>query len=151
MDLAEALQIRPGDVLRLTADPVETEIVRLDRYYVYLRTPWGQVDPASAYRWDGSRAFPRHDDNHDWLNTPWRYVEEPGKVGSSCSLHIPPTTVVVRESVTHDPPLDTGELPRPVLMISVCPKHLLDHEEAGYGVWFDTSEPIDVELISSGS
>ncbi len=149
LDLRQALRLQPGDNLRLSAEPVETEVVRLDSHYYFLRTPWAEVDPDSGYRWDGSFALPRDDDTHEWANIPWRLVEEPSGIGSTCRIYIPPTRVTVRRLRRHRTPLDTGSLPRPSLTVHVCPDHLLTVEGAGYGIEFDTNEPIKIERIGT--
>ena len=151
MESTEAAQIRPGAVLRLWADPITAEIAQIDNSYV-LRTVAVGADRSELVVWlDRRTGLPRHDDHPDWFNTPWRFVDEPGKVGSMCSLYVPATVVVVRESRRYDPPLDTGSLPRPALLLGVCPPHLCDIEVAGYGIWFESDEPIQVEIMSADS
>lgn len=149
MDLKEALLLRPGDNLRLSAEPTRTEVSRLDSRYYFLRSSWAEVDTNSSYRWSGSFALPRHDESYEWGNTPWRLVEEPPGVGSICLIYVPPTRVTVRGLRQHRPPLDVGWLPRPSLTVHVCPDHLLDVDGAGYELSFLSNEPIKIERLGA--
>ncbi|GIF62325.1 hypothetical protein Ais01nite_03600 [Asanoa ishikariensis] len=45
-----------------------------------------------------------------------------------------------------EPPADCGFLPRPELVIEVVPVDLLGDEEAGYVLYLNGNEPIDIEI-----
>ncbi|MGC4897417.1 hypothetical protein [Micromonospora sp. DT31] len=111
--------------------------------------PWRAVDPESANSWDGTVGFPRDPDAYDWRNTPWRVEPETVELGrgDSCFVGIPTTEVQVTAIERFEPPADFGFLPRPVVALEVCPIEYLQDEEAGYVLYLNSDEPIDIEGV----
>ena len=138
-----------GDLLRISCEALDTKVTSTTPTRVLVRWPWREIDPSSASRWDGTIGFPRDPDHYDWCNTPWR-IEPDGwdlTAGDNCFVGIPPSEVRVTSIERYDPPGDFGWLPRPEWVLGVCPVENLDDEEAGYVLYLDGDEPIDIEVV----
>ncbi|MFI2352580.1 hypothetical protein ACH492_37475 [Streptomyces sp. NPDC019443] len=65
-------------------------------------------------------------------------------------MGIPETEVQVTAIEEYDPPADFGWLPRPTWALGVCAVADLGDEEAGYVLYLNAGEPIEVEKIDPG-
>jgi hypothetical protein len=111
--------------------------------------PWLQIDPSSRFRWDGTTAFPRDPESPDWRNIPWR-IEPDGwelESGDNCMVGIPQIDVRIMWIKYFDPPGDFGWLPRPIWGLAVCPLQDWGDENAGYVMYLDTGEPVQIDVI----
>lgn len=136
-----------GEVVGLECLPEDARVVQADGKYLYVKWPWGSIDPDSNYKWDGLRAFPVDPQSFEWTNTPWRLEPAPNELspGDVCMIGIPYSRVLVRGVRRFDPPRDCGSLPRPSSALSVVPLgEFQDDEEAGYLVYLDGAEPVNV-------
>lgn len=102
--------VRAGDVLRVACPFAEAEVTKVNRNYVAVRWPWGQVDPHSSYEWNGEVAFEFGTDS--W----WPFETSPEleqlRPGDRCLLGIPARVVHVFAVRCWWPDQDTGRLPR---------------------------------------
>ncbi|GAA4608897.1 hypothetical protein BJY16_007065 [Actinoplanes octamycinicus] len=138
-----------GDLLRLTSETFEVQLVHVGVSRVSVEWPWLEVDSASNNSWDGTMGFSRKSQSYDWCNTPWRLEPDPEELekGDSCFVGIPPTDVRIVEIIEYDPPADFGFLPRPELVLAVRPVEFWGDVEAGFGINLNSGEPIEIELI----
>ncbi len=148
-ELTEARGFAVGDLLRLSAAAFDSHVVAVSRFRLSVAWPWYEVDEHARNRWDGTIGFPRDSDHHSWANTPWRLEPAPEELreGSQCFVGIVPVEVRVMGVGRYDPPADFGLLPRPEYALDVCPVDLLDDEEAGYVLYLDGVEPIEIEVL----
>jgi hypothetical protein len=140
-------EFKVGEQIVISCEPVDTEVLKKLGDHYCVKWPWGAVDQQSRFRWDGSMAFPVDDESFEWQNTPWRLEPDPSElvVGASCMVGIPPTRVVVQDVENFDPPRDLGWLPRPTLGLAVVSAgQYQDHPDAGYMLYLDGPEPIEV-------
>lgn len=139
-----------GDLLLISAEAFDTEVAGTTPTRVLVDWPWREIDAASANSWDGTMGFPRDPDALDWCNTPWRLEPDSSdlQTGDPCFVGIPPTEVRVTAIEKFDPPADFGFLPRPDVVLEVVPIDLVDDEEAGYVIYLNGEEPIDIEVIT---
>jgi hypothetical protein len=82
------------------------------------------VDPESAFRWNGNRAFNRDPHHYEWDGELYRLSPAVTALaeGDTCRVDIPETTVQVISVHTFDPPRDVGWLPRPRRYLGVLPQ-----------------------------
>lgn len=147
----DANEFQPGEVVSISCEPADAQVVKVTDHYVSLKWPWRELDSSSQMRWNGLLALPRHETNPEWANTPWRVEPDPSElaVGDICMVGIPATRVLVREVQEFDPPRALGWLPKPTLGLSVV--EVGDHqddESAGYLIYVDGAEPIQFHRIS---
>ena len=149
ISLTEAQGYAVGDLLMLSAEAFDAQVVGVTPRRVLVEWPWLEADESSDNDWDGTLGFPRDTDAYDWCNTPWRLEPAPEELqpGSSCFVGIPPVEVRVTAIQQYSPPADFGFLPRPEYVIEVCPVDLLDDEEAGYVIYLHSGEPIEIEVL----
>lgn len=146
--LTEALGYAIGDSLTISAEVFDARVARVTPRRVLIDWPWREVDPNSETSWDGTIGFPRGPDAYDWCNTPWRLEPDPSelKVGQMCLVGIPLTMVKVTLIEVYEPPADFGFLPRPDFVLGVVPLEYLGEEEAGYSIYLNGQEPINLEI-----
>lgn len=151
--LTEALGYSVGDLLLISSEATDVRVAGTTPRRVLLAWPWREVDPESANSWDGTIGFSRDPDAYDWRNTPWRLEPDPSELdtGDSCFVGIPPTEVRVIGIEKFDPPADFGFLPRPEFVLEVCPIDLLDDDDAGYTLYLNGEEPIEIEVIEGAT
>ncbi|MFG2039099.1 hypothetical protein [Dactylosporangium sp. NPDC048998] len=145
----EAVEFQPGDHLLISCEPQDVEVVRADRFYVYVSWPWHRPDPASKVRWDGTRAFAR-DPEHSDFDQLWRLDPPPVElqIGGVCQVSIPPIEVVVTWAARFDPPKDIGWLPRPTGALDVVP--VFGERQPGgeeIGLYLGDTEPLRIERL----
>jgi hypothetical protein len=139
-----------GDVLQIFSDVTELTVVGGNNRRFLVNWPWREIDPDSSNSWDGSVGFPRDPDHYEWKNTPWR-VEPEGwdlVTGDTCLIAVPETNVRITVIENYDPPAEYGWLPRPSWALGVCPLEFESDEEAGFMLYLDADEPIDIETVS---
>jgi hypothetical protein len=148
--LTEALGYTVGDLLVISAEAFDARVAGTTRQRVLIDWPWWEPDPGSANSWDGTVGFPRDPDAYDWSNTPWRLEPDPSELetGDACFVGIPPTEVRVTAIERYDPPADFGFLPRPEFVLELVPTDLLDDDEAGYVIYLNGAEPIELEKVA---
>ncbi|MFD6421130.1 hypothetical protein [Streptomyces sp. NPDC060198] len=118
---------RVGDVLSVACPFTETVVesgVTWD--YLPVRRPWWSIDADSdLFHWNGVVALGVRNGNPSPGNPSELFRTEPPpnrlKAGDPCRVGIPPTLVHVTSVDRHDPPLETGWLPRPALTVTVLP------------------------------
>lgn len=141
-----------GDILRISSEVYEVRVSRVTDQRVSLEWPWRDIDPESQSIWEGSIGFPRDPDHYGWRYIPWKM--EPGgddlTEGDRCLIAIPSTEVRVLAIVSYDPPEPYGWLPRPDWALGVCPVEFEnnDDEDAGFMLYLNGNEPIDIEVVS---
>ncbi|MDQ1012993.1 hypothetical protein QFZ82_007478 [Streptomyces sp. V4I23] len=144
--------VRVGDVLRVVCEPVHARVSSDSPYYVFVRWPWGEVDPDSRFRWNGERAFPRRADHCEWDMELFRLEPEPAglAVGDVCLVGIPETTVHVLSVEHFQPPQDRGWLPRPTRSLYVMRRGQSfdpELEDQGCVLYPGGHEPMELELL----
>lgn len=151
VSLAEAEGYAVGDLLRLSSEAFDARVVGTTARRVLIEWPWFAVDEASDNDWGGTFGFPRDSEAYEWCNTPWRLEPDPEELhaGSSCFVGVPPTEVRITGIQKHDPPADFGFLPRPEYVLEVCPVDLIDDEDAGFVIYLNSGEPVDIEVVES--
>jgi hypothetical protein len=150
MRVAEAAGYAVGDTLRISCEAFDSRVVGTTPTRILVAWPWFEVDEESENRWNGSRGFPRDPEHYAWGNTPWRVEPDPSELGTGdpCFVGMPPTLVRVMTIVRYDPPADFGFLPRPEVALGLCMIDMLDEEEAGFTLYLDSGEPIEIEVVS---
>ncbi|MFF0574620.1 hypothetical protein [Streptosporangium saharense] len=136
-----------GETVRISCDPREVSVRGVTATRILVDWPWLQPDPESAHPWNGTVGFPKDPDSYEWCNTAWR-VEPDGwslKEGSVCIVGIPPSQAVVTDIVNYVPAADFGWLPRPQWGIGLCYPEYLNDDEAGFTVYLDSGEPVQIE------
>jgi hypothetical protein len=152
VSLREAEGYAVGDLLTLSAEPFDSRVVGTTPRRLLVAWPWREVDEESRNSWDGTIGFPRDPDDYGWHNTPWRLEPDPSELdtGDPCFVGIPPTRVRVSRIEKFEPPADYGFLPRPEYLLEVRPVDTLDDEDAGYVLYLNGNEPIDIEVVETG-
>ncbi|MEV4282267.1 hypothetical protein [Actinoplanes xinjiangensis] len=147
--LSTALGYTVGDRLVISAEAFESRVSHLDARRVMVEWPWREVDVDSRNSWGGTLGFPRDSDAYGWCNIPWRLEPDPEELepGDPCFVGIPPTEVLVTTIEKFEPPADYGFLPRPDYFMEVVPLDMTDDEEAGYVIYLNGNEPIDIQVV----
>ncbi|MEU4424401.1 hypothetical protein AB0F81_27595 [Actinoplanes sp. NPDC024001] len=113
------MDYRVGDVLRVSCPFTPAVVTGVNDAYLSVRWPWWEIDPdADGIRWNGVVAVGRDDPDELFTTDPPARCLEPG---DSCLVGIAPRIVHVIEVDHHDPPQQTGWLPRPHLSLVVLP------------------------------
>jgi hypothetical protein len=151
VSLTEARGYHVGDLLILSSETFDTRVVGFTGRRVLVQWPWLEVDDESDNDWDGTFGFPLDADAYEWCNTPWRLEPDPSElqVGSSCFIGIPATEVRVTEIQKFEPPADFGFTPRPDYLLEVRPTEFSDDENAGFVIYLNSGEPIQIEIVES--
>ncbi|MFF3316849.1 hypothetical protein ACFYV5_15225 [Streptomyces sp. NPDC003035] len=147
-------QFAVGDVLLVSCPPTPTRVVHATPFDITVAWPWAEIDPESAYRWNGHRAIPRTERLHEWSGL-FRTVPDPRhlQAGDFCTVGIPETRVRVIDIGHYDPPADVGWLPRPHTMVIVVP---VDHprhphaEAEGDTIDLESAAPLRIERVAGG-
>jgi hypothetical protein len=139
-----------GDTLQVSCEAHDARVVGTTRTRLLVEWPWLQVDEASENPWNGTMELPRDPEAYVWEGVPWRLEPDPSELGTGdpCFVGIPPTLVRVMQIGRHDPPADHGFLPRPEHVLGLCPIDVVDEEEAGFTLYLDGGEPIEIEVVS---
>ncbi|MFD6417055.1 hypothetical protein [Streptomyces sp. NPDC060194] len=141
---------RTGDVLSLECPFAATVVTGVSRRYVTVRCPWLVADTdAAQMQWSGERALPMPS-SREWD----LFVTDPAadtlRIGDGCRLGIRRTTVHVQGVHRFDPPLVTGMLPRPALLLALLRQgeaHDPALEEQGCTIDPDGAEPVRIGLV----
>jgi hypothetical protein len=149
--LTAAQGFRVGDRLRISSGAFDAQVAGTTPRRVLVAWPWRDIDPESSNAWDGTVGFPRDPDAYDWVNVPWRLEPDASElsIGDRCLVGIPPTEVEVTSLERFDPPADFGFLPRPDYAMEVVPVGMLDDDQAGYVLYLNGREPINIEIVES--
>ncbi|WP_327174777.1 hypothetical protein OG599_05340 [Streptomyces sp. NBC_01335] len=119
---------RVGDVLSVACPFTETVVVEGVRWgHLSVRWPWWSIDEGNElFRWNGVMALGVEggDAYPENLSELFRTDPPPHRLrpGDLCRVGVPPTLVHVTSVDRHDPPLETGWLPRPTLTVAVLPE-----------------------------
>ncbi|MFJ4988831.1 hypothetical protein ACIP9H_34145 [Streptomyces sp. NPDC088732] len=155
-------EFRVGDVLSVACPFALAEVEQsLNWGHVSVRWPWWDIDTGSDFvDWSGIVALGVNGDGHvscDVETELFRTDPPPEqlKAGDLCQVGIPPTVVHVTAVDHHDPPLETGWLPRPHLTVSVLRRGLSyrefpDHSHldgTGYSLHPGNGIPYTFELL----
>ncbi|MBL1086984.1 hypothetical protein JK359_34325 [Streptomyces actinomycinicus] len=153
---------RAGDVLTVTCPFTPARVERgVTGDYVSVRWPWWRVDTESEFHhWNGIVALgvPEARDAPPAPEMELFRTEPPPeqlKAGDICRVGVPPTVVHVTAVDRHDPPLETGWLPRPRLTVSVLRRGMSYREYPdeshlngeGYGLHPGDGIPFAFELL----
>ncbi|BBH69965.1 hypothetical protein ACTI_66500 [Actinoplanes sp. OR16] len=138
-----------GDRLVISAEPFDSQVTRVTARYVTVTWPWREQDPESENVWRGAFSFRADPDHPDWNNTPWRIEPDVAELeaGMNCMVGIPPTEVRIAAVWKYEPPADYGFLPRPDYGIAVVPVDQADDPEAGYEIYPNGAEPIQIDVV----
>lgn len=153
--LIEGQPVAVGDLLHLSSGSGQARVASVSRYWVGMVWPWITIDPASQYRWDGTMAFPRQPDDHEWSDMPWRTDPPPERleVGDQCRVFMPEMDVRVVDLHHFDPPQDVGSLPRPSWSLAVTPLGEDGGDRADgavYQFYWETAEPVTFTRVGPG-
>ncbi|WP_147140301.1 hypothetical protein [Stackebrandtia albiflava] len=140
---------RVGDLLRISMEVADAEVMATTEHSVILRWPWFVPDPENPVIRSGDVRLPRTDDEASWLDIPWRTEPDTPflSVGDVCMVGIPSTVVRILSIVHFDPPVSFGRLPRREYVLDVVPLEWEGNDEAGYAIELDAAEPIRIERI----
>lgn len=151
---------RVGDVLSVTCPFTPTRVERGVTWdHVSVRWPWWGIDAESEFiHWNGVVALGVNDGSRFAPSVELFRTDplpEQLKAGDICRVGIPPTVVHVTAVDHHDPPRETGWLPRPHLTVTVL-RHGLSYREfpdgshlngEGYGLHPGDGTPFAFELL----
>ena len=138
-----------GDTVRISCNPLEMRVRGTTATRILVDWPWWQSDPGSENPWDGTVGFPIDPDSYEWCNTAWR-MEPDGfslNAGDICIVGVPLAEAVVTDIVNYVPPADFGWLPRPEWAIGLCYHEYLGDESAGFTIYLDSGEPVQIEKV----
>ncbi|MEC3915103.1 hypothetical protein [Nocardia sp. CDC160] len=119
-----AVEYRVGDILEVSCPFTATRVTALTDDQVFVEWPWWAPDPdATGAPWNGEVALATGPDTPGWHRELFRTRPTPSDLTpeSDCRIGIPPTIVRVLEVHRHDPPRETGRLPRPRREITCLP------------------------------
>ncbi|MFF9909066.1 hypothetical protein [Streptomyces sp. NPDC013457] len=126
--MRDTRDFRAGDVVSVACPFMPTRVERGVTWdCISLRWPWWDIDAGSDFvRWNGVVALGVDTDGQ----APGPEVElfrtdpppEQLATGDTCRVGVPSTVVHVTAVDHHDPPLETGWLPRPDLTVCVLPR-----------------------------
>ncbi|TDB77120.1 hypothetical protein E1264_37725 [Actinomadura sp. KC216] len=138
-----------GETVQISCEAQEVQVRGVTATRVLLDWPWGEPDPASENFWDGTLGLPRDPTSYDWRNIPWRVDPDTDSLtaGDICIVGIPPVEAVVRKIANYIPAADFGRLPRPEWALELCYPEYLDDEEAGFTIYLDSAEPVQIEVV----
>ncbi|MEU2855212.1 hypothetical protein ABZ658_26370, partial [Streptomyces syringium] len=129
--MTDAGDFRVGDVLSVACPFTPTRVERAVTWdHVSVRWPWWNIDAGSDFvRWNGIVALGVNSGGHvaPEVETELFRTDPPPeqlKAGDFCRVGVPPTVVHVTAVDHHDPPLETGWLPRPNLTVTVLRRGL---------------------------
>jgi hypothetical protein len=121
--------LRPGDVVSVSCAFAWARVEQAVEWgNVAVRWPWWDIDTGSEFlHWDGVVALGVDSGGHvgpEVETELFRVLPPPEqlKAGDVCQVGIPPTVVHVTAVEDHDPPLETGWLPRPHRTVCVLPR-----------------------------
>jgi hypothetical protein len=158
MDMGD---FRVGDVLSVACPFTPARVERgMTWDYISVRWPWWEIDTGSDFmRWNGIVALgvdtggqaPGPEVELFQTDLPPEQLE----AGDICRVGVPPTVVHVTAVDHHDPPLETGWLPRPRLTVSVLRRGVSYREfpddshlnGTGYGLHPGDGIPFTFELL----
>ncbi|MGW2939370.1 hypothetical protein ACWDA7_48510 [Streptomyces sp. NPDC001156] len=153
---------RVGDVLSVACPFTPTRVEQgMTWSEVSVRWPWWRIDTDSDFvRWNGIVALgvdsggsvPSEVEAELFRTDP---PPEQLKAGDVCRVGVPPTVVHVTAVDHHDPPLETGWLPRPRLTVAVLRRGLSYREfpdgshldGTGYTIHPGDGTPFTFELL----
>ncbi|MYR40511.1 hypothetical protein [Streptomyces sp. SID5910] len=153
---------RVGDVLSVSCPFTPTHVVRgLKGGHVSVRWPWWDIDTDSdLIHWNGCVALGVDGDESadaEMATEIFRTDPPPEELeaGDVCRVGVPPTVVHVTSVDRHDPPLETGWLPRPRLSVTVLRRGLSYREYpddsqlngSGYTVHPGDGTPFTFDLL----
>ncbi|MEV5173687.1 hypothetical protein AB0L10_21955 [Streptomyces flaveolus] len=160
--MAHAGDFRVGDVLSVACPFTPARVERgLTWEHVSVRWPWWRIDTDSAFfHWNGIVALgvdaggyvsPEVESELFRTDPPPEHL----KAGDMCRVGVPPTVVHVTSVDHHDPPLETGWLPRPRLSVTVLRRGLSYREfpdeshldGSGYSINPGDGIPFSFELL----
>ncbi|KOV71695.1 hypothetical protein ADL00_07160 [Streptomyces sp. AS58] len=160
--MTDAVAFRVGDVLSVACPFTPTRVERgLTWDHVSVRWPWWEIDSDSDFvHWNGivalgldsnRRVSPDVEAELFRTDPPPEHL----KAGDICQVGIRPTVVHVTDVDRHDPPLETGWLPRPTLSVTVLRQGLSYREYpdgshlngAGYTIHPGDGIPFTIELL----
>lgn len=162
MTYARETGFRAGDVLSVSCPFTPAVVEQGVRYgCVSVRWPWWSIDTGSgSCQWSGVVGLGVETGGY---RTPEAEVElfrtEPAperlEAGDACLVGVQPTVVHVTSVDRHDPPEETGWLPRPGTTVCVLPRGLSYREFPdgshldgwGYGLHPDNGIPYAFELL----
>lgn len=160
--MAHEGDFRVGDVLSVTCPFTPAEVEQgLTWGHVSVRWPWWRIDTDSAFlHWNGIVALGVDTgENVDPETESGLFRTDPPpehlKAGDVCRVGVPPTVVHVTAVDHHDPPLETGWLPRPRLTVTVLRRGLSYREfpdeshldGSGFAVHPGDGIPFSFELL----
>ena len=129
--MVDAEEFRVGDVLSVACPFTPTRVERGVTWgCVSVRWPWWDIDTGSDFlHWNGVVALGVHTGGrvHPEAEAELFRTDPPPEqltAGDTCRIGVPPTVVHVTSVDHHDPPLETGWLPRPRLTVTVLPRGL---------------------------
>lgn len=163
MTNADTRNFRVGDVLSVACPFTPTRVERgVTSGVVSVRWPWWDIDGAcESVHWNGIVALGVDTGEYGApdVQTELFRTEPPPhelKAGDTCRVGVPPTVVHVTAVDDHDPPLETGWLPRPERTLTVL-RHGLSYREfpddgshrdgSGYDIYPGDGTPFGFELL----
>jgi hypothetical protein len=139
-------------VLTVSCPFTEAEVALIRPNHVSLTWPWWRQDPDVDWMvWNGQVAITTDPDWYDYAREIWRVRPSAAELseGGRCRVGIPPTTVHVIQVDHHDPPRETGLLPRPrtelALLLAGASEDPIA-EDQGFGLDPDDEIPYAIEL-----
>lgn len=142
-----------GEVIRIACRAENARVVKVQHSYAFLEWPWRRIDvDAQRAKWDGTSAFPRDPDHHEWRNTAWRVEPDVQdlRVGDLAIVGLPTVHVRIMGIRRFDPPFEMGWLPHTELALGVCFLGDEDDPEAGFSLYLPAAEPIAIEHVGDG-
>ncbi|MGW1465183.1 hypothetical protein ACWCPT_12635 [Streptomyces sp. NPDC002308] len=152
---------RVGDVLSVACPFTETVVEEgVKRGHLSVRWPWWSIDEDSEFfRWNGVMALSVEGAEACPENQVELFRTDPPpcrlRAGDLCRVGVEPTLVHVTSVDRHDPPLETGWLPRPRLTVTVLRKGMSYREYPdgshldgyGHGLHPGDGTPYAIELL----
>ncbi|MFJ2745863.1 hypothetical protein ACIO3O_40100 [Streptomyces sp. NPDC087440] len=159
---ADARDFRVGDVLSIACPFTPARVEQGVTWgTMSVRWPWWEIDSDSDFiHWNGVVALGVHSGEYvapDMQAELFRTEPPPQhlKAGDICRVGVPPTVVHVTAVDHHDPPLETGWLPRPRQTVAVLRRGVSYREfpdgshldGSGYTIHPDDGIPFGFELL----
>ncbi|MEV0463249.1 hypothetical protein AB0I30_15665 [Nocardia tengchongensis] len=145
-------EYRVDDILELSCPFTAARVTELTADEVFVEWPWWAVDPDSdGERWNGVVAVAAGPGAPGWEREVFRIRPGDGELAADapCRIGIPPTVVRVIGLRRHEPPRETGWLPRPRReIVYVRAGHPAEPDVTDQGSAFDPDDdiPRKVEL-----